>query len=206
LGLFCLLLAGSFSASNAEDVRWASKVTPPERYAAVGVPNFLAAVGLPITVEDFGPTYLYPNGLASLDPSLAGVVFQPGQLLALEGNGGHGAGVSRGWESSRWTFEDASGHRVEYRYNETQDVPVNNKLNGVNAVVSSGPVDGSQYAHFFGMCCKTPGNDVQGYIIFDLASMNIDPNTVKVSVEGWHEADGSSGEGSPDPEAFGIVE
>lgn len=204
----------STAPAKAESIRWGGVVSPEAYYRVLGVPDFRTDGRNTYTVGNFktdsrpgsfNPVRRYGR-LATLDPSLSGVTFRRGYLVAFEGNGGHGAGVSQGWESAIWTFTDSRGSFV-YRYNEKKTVAHNNLFNGASGVVASGPIDSSVYARFFGMCCSD-GTGFMGYIIFNLRAMGIDPNdsAFQVNFQGWHEPDGSSGEGTPDPDAYGIID
>jgi hypothetical protein len=176
LAAVCVSALAIVSAKSvlAERIKWASKVTPDGFYRALNVPDFRYAPGGPYTVSEFGPVRVHGR-LGSLSPALGGVTFRRGYLIAFEGNGGHGAGVSAGWESSIWTFADSRGS-FRYFYNEKKTVADNNLANGRNAVLTSGPIGSPAYARFFGMCCSEGPANIMGQIVFDVRAMGINPS------------------------------
>jgi hypothetical protein len=192
---------GAAAGASANDIRWLTEVAPVSHHHVLGAPNFLTSPP-PFTASGVGPIYRY-GALSDILSSLPANATQRGFLIAFEGNGGSGAGVTGGWESSRWEFADGT-NRISYEWNETLDVAANNSANGVNAVIATGPIAGPAYAKFFGMCCRPEGNEVMSYIIFDLVALKVDPFAASVSLDGWHTP--TTGEGTPDPEAVGLVD
>jgi hypothetical protein len=192
----------------AQAVRWAGEVDPG-RFNVLHAPdNRFTAADPPITVRDFGPVMRH-TGLARL-LGVSEHDLEKADVIAFEGNGGGGAGVEGGWESSIWTFTDGS-HTYVARFNERvghssdRSVIATGSIRGADGTVASG---GDAYRAFFGVCSPDPSTKVVSYILFDLDSVSPRINTSSPSfairIENGHRADGSFGEGTPDPDAVGI--
>lgn len=206
---------------QAQVIRWAGRVdVGGDRVSVLHAPdNRFISVDPVITVSDFGfnPVALAPgmrySGLARLlglpDKDLARA-----DVIAFEGNGGSPAGKGGGWESSIWTFSDGI-NSLTVRFNELvspSQYPVmypalvaNGSIRGADGTVSSG---GNAYNAFFGMCPTSP-SIVISYILFDLDAVSPAINTASpnfsIRIENGFTADKSFGEGSPDPDAIGII-
>jgi hypothetical protein len=72
-------------------------------------------------------------------------------------------------------------------------------------VVANGSITGGAYISFFGIPLSPASLDkVISYIIFDLPpTLDISSPNFKISVSGWNGT--GRGEGTPDPDAIGIV-
>ena len=203
---FILLVVLGFgaSASQAQIIRWAGSVDIC-RPNALHAPDNKFTAGLPITVSDFGFGMRY-TGLARL-LGISPRDLARAEVIAFEGNGGHGAGPENGWESSIWTFSDGVNTYVA-RFNEVTG------RRSDPSVIATGSIGGSNflqgetlYSRFFGVC-NEPTNKVVSYILFDLSSTRppIDVTSPRFSIklENGFTSDGSFGEGSPDLDAVGI--
>ncbi|MFN2577622.1 MAG: hypothetical protein ABR607_08030 [Pyrinomonadaceae bacterium] len=195
--------------TSAQAVRWAGDVSPGRVNILHAPDNRFTSVDPPLTATDFGPVMRY-EGLARLlgmpERELA-----KADVIAFEGNGGSGAGIESGWESSTWTFTDGT-HTYVAKFNETvghtSDVSIiaTGSVKGADGTIFSG---GDAYRAFFGICSPDPSTKVVSYILFNLHSLRpaIDAASARftIKLENGHRADGSFGEGTPDPDAIGIL-
>jgi hypothetical protein len=194
---------------QSQTIRWVGMVSEPSRSDMLHAPdNRLTTVGVVggITVKDFGPVMRY-SGLAAL-LGVPESVLARADIIAFEGNGGGGAGVEGGWESSKWTFTDGSNKYVA-KFNEkvgkSSDASViaNGCIKGADGKCTSG---GNAYRAFFGVCSPDPQGLVVSYILFDLHSVRPAINTTssKFAITIENLPGGSFGEGTPDPDAIGV--
>ena len=200
--MIAVVLLGLFAASaDAQVVRWAGEVDV-ERPGVLHAPDAaVSPVDPPLTLSRFGSGFRYA-GLAQL-LGVSPHVLANADVIAFEGNGGHGAGVNNGWESSVWTFSDPT-HTYVARYRETQ--PVGGPGNDP-AVVATGSITAAAYRAFFGMCPPTSGDPdaVISFILFNLRSVRPGLDTHHPSFSIRIENFTTDGEGTPDPDAVGIL-
>jgi hypothetical protein len=222
---FALLCIANLSpaAGPARGIRWAGKVdvTGSGRVNILHAPdNQYTPVDPALTVSEFGPAMAYPD-LSRLLAGVAASDLARADVIAFEGNGGHGAGVENGWESSHWTFSDGATSRA-VAFNECLGargsdprVIATGSIRGADGRFTSG---GAAYSAFFGLCSPDPRNLVVSYILFDLHSIrpaiNISSPSFAIKIENFHTGApgspgdcerGHSGEGTPDPDAVGIL-
>jgi hypothetical protein len=167
------------------------------------------ALAPPLTITQFGTPMRYPDfgGLLTAVPAAD---LARTDVIAFEGNGGGGAGIDNGWESSIWTFSDGVNTRTIY-FNECLGATGSDPR-----VVATGSIRCSAYRSFFGMC-SDPFDPVVSYILFDLHSISpaidISSPYFSISIENYYVGDRPeclshipplSGEGSPDADAVGI--
>jgi len=206
-------LCHAASVQAQEVVRWAGMVdVGGDRVSLLHAPdNRLVPAAPPVTVSNFGPGMRYP-GLARLLGVPAGDLARA-DVIAFEGNGGHPAGLGNGWESSIWIFSDGV-NTLTVRFNERvapSEYPrlypalvANGSIRGADGTFASG---GNAYNAFFGMC--PPGPGVVSYILFDLDAVSPAINTASpnfsIRVENGFVEDKSFGEGTPDPDAIGVI-
>lgn len=200
-----VLLTGSSLSAQTQAVRWAGNVD-------ILVPNVLHApddrnvgVNPAPTLSQFSPTFRYSR-LSSL-LRVSDRDWARADVIAFEGNGGHGAGPEAGWESSVWTFTDGTNTFV-VRFNELvgrsshPSVVANGSIIGTDGTISSG---GDAYRSFFGICTPNPQNKVVSFILFDLDGarppINVASPNFKVKIQGRS----GFGEGTPDPDAVGVI-
>ena len=145
----------------------------------------------------------HPDLLPLLNGSRGGDVVTASTLaradvIAFELNGG-GPASSGGWESSRWVFSDGGSSVVTVDWDETAGAI------RPREVIANGSTDQSNYVSFFGIAWPPEVvSPVISYILFDLPpTFDISSPTLKIRVSGW--ADGKHGEGTPDPDAIGIL-
>jgi len=121
-------------------------------------------------------------------------------VIAFEGNGGAGAGVDNGWESSNWTFTDGVNTR---RVNFNELVGASPRPGSDAAVIATGSIASSAYSSFFGMCSADLDSPVISYILFDLHSTGtrVDVTRPEFSLT---LANGKGGQASPDVDAVGV--
>jgi hypothetical protein len=170
---------------------------------ALGAPDAQAASVTEkqfITVSTFSEGRIYSDLVSLLNGSKGGdAVTAPtlarAKVIAFEMNGGHPA-PSGGWESCQWTFDDGS-NSVSVDWDERVGEP------RPAQVVANGSTDGASYAAFFGIAPNPPSSDVVSYILFDLPeAIDFASLQLKITVKWW---DGTHGEGTPDPDAIGIL-
>ncbi|MEZ4733921.1 MAG: cellulase family glycosylhydrolase [Caldilineaceae bacterium] len=126
-------------------------------------------------------------------------------VIAFELNGGHAAG-NRGWESSRWLFTDGVTSPVAVDWDERTGTGKSGApALYPTAVIANGSTDSNRYAAFFGIDWPSElGDQVISYILFDLPpEIDITSPNFTITVSAW--ADGQHGEGTPDPDAIGIL-
>jgi len=225
IGFALLCFVGRAPAAGpavGRGIRWAGNVDLP----GSGRVNILHApdgqyttVDPALTVTQFGPPMSYPD-LSRLMAAVPPADLARADVIAFEGNGGSGAGVDGGWESSRWAFSDGSTSRTVV-FNECLGarasdprVIATGSIRGADGRVTSGD---AAYRSFFGMCSPDPTNLVVSYILFDLHSLrpaiNTSSRSFAIKIENFHVGPagssgdcerGHSGEGTPDPDAVGI--
>ena len=117
-------------------------------------------------------------------------------MIGFEFNGGSPA-PSGGWESSRWRFTDGV-HSLTVDFSELVGASV------PAAVVGNGSLSAAAYNLFFSV--QTPRSDtVMSYLLFDLPdTIDLDSPTFAITVASGQSV-GLPGEGTPDPDAIGIV-
>lgn len=117
-----------------------------------------------------------------------------GAVVAFEDNGGHAA-AARGWESSVWTFSDGVDS-VTVAFDETEaELPA--------GVVATGSVSAAAYAAHFDLDPDLLGGPVYSFLVFDLGdTVDVLSPDLTIAVEGGTDL---GGEGTPDPDAVGIV-
>jgi hypothetical protein len=196
-------------AAPAESVRWAGVVDPFRGNLLHAPDDRVTPLDAGATLGDFGPAMRYP-GLERL-LGLPGEDLARADVVAFEANGGKGAGIDGGWESSVWTFTDGVNTYVA-TFNEllgrTSDPSIiaTGTIKGADGGVSSG---GAAYASFFGACCSDSGHGAVSYILFDLHSVapRIDASSASftITIRNGARPDGSSGEGTPEPDAVGVL-
>ncbi len=158
-----------------------------------------------ITIGNFQGGF-YPDLLPLLNGSKGGDVVTAEMLarthiIAFELNGGH-TPLAGGWESSRWVFSDEV-NTISVDWDErTGTGTLGAPASYPSEVVATGSIDSSNYASFF----KIPAFEsaIVSYILFELPPiLDITSSNFTVRVSGWN--DGQHGEGSPDPNAIGIL-
>lgn len=208
--LSTLAMLGTATAVQAErGVRWSGDVVPFRPNILHAPDNRYLSLGPPVTVRDFGPGMRHPGLKRLLDVSRN--EFARADVIAFEANGGHGAGVEQGWESSIWTFTDGTNSYVA-TFNELAGrgsdpaVVATGSVIGPDGTIFSG---NAAYSSFFRMCCPDPLSPVISYILFDLHSVSpaidTDSPSFTIKIESGFVPGGSFGEGTPDPDAIGIL-
>ena len=175
---------------------------------AVG-PDPLSVVGTPDArctgVSDYAYTWVrrFPTFRTYDAALLAGFLgatttdITMADVLAFECNGNHPA-AGGGWESSTWFFND-----LKRSYAETFDENLAHGtiLSGRRAVFKTGTVTGAAFNRFFGV---TGGNPAMSWMLIrlpaDIDTQPLDPVRFSIRVSG-----ALRGEGSPDPDAIGVV-
>lgn len=197
---------------QAQGVQWAGEVDPivSHRVNILHAPDHrYPPLGTPLTVRSFGPTMRYP-GLRNL-LGIPLKEFKRADIIAFEANGGSGAGLERGWESSIWTFTDGTNSYV-VKFNELVGrasdpaVVATGSIRGADETIFSG---GVAYSRFFGMCCPDSSALVVSYILFDLdavsPAVDVESPNFSITIANGFVPDGSFGEGTPDPDSIGIL-
>jgi hypothetical protein len=189
-----VLLAGASQgwAQAVPTIRWAGRDTvagrlvgPPDMRDVGVSPDFAAAVA----AFDCGTPY------ANL-PALLGVgadVLARADVIAFELNGGS-PGEHGGWESTEWLIQDR-GRSLRVVWDavaDTSDPP--------EVVIGNGSLTADSYRAYFGI--TTPRADqVISYQLLDLpAEFDVDSRGLRIKVRGF-----DSGEGTPDPDAIGVI-
>jgi hypothetical protein len=215
LALCAFAILGVATSAHAQTIRWAGTVdalgyenilhAPDDRYLGLG--RFTRPG---VTLGGFNPvsgvfvgTMRYP-GLARL-LGVSESTLSRASVIAFEANGGSGAGVDLGWESSKCTFSDGVNVR---RVSFNERVGAYPHPGSDPAVIATGSIRNIAYSAFFGMCSSDPAGPVTSYILFDLHSGSPVINTTSASFSirlEAHDGDPTTfGEGSPDPDAVGI--
>jgi hypothetical protein len=148
-------------------------------------PSFGAIVG----AFDCGTAYA--NLAALLGVPVA--VLASADVIAFELNGGS-PGENGGWESAQWLFRDrARSLTVVWD-------AVANHSDPPGVVVGNGSLTAERYRAYFGI--TTPRLDqVISYQLLDLPpDIDVDSPSFRVRVAGF-----ASGEGTPDPDAIGVI-
>jgi hypothetical protein len=213
--------ARAAAPARLRSVRWAANVDPSAsgRLNIVHAPdNRFTPVDPPLTMTAFGPAMRYPD-FRSLLSTVTAAELGRVDVIAFEGNGGGGAGVDGGWESSVWTFSDGVNTRT-VTFNECLGavasdprIVATGSIVGPGGTIATGNV---AYSRFFGMCSADPNDPVISYILFDLHSIgpaiDVDSPNFSIRIENYHTGPndstcgpGRSGEGTPDPDAVGVV-
>jgi len=215
--LRCLTIGAMLFVSisvSAQDIRWGGVVNPgggSERENILHAPDHrYTAIDPPLTVSFFvsasrgvlntragvNPSTMRYTGLARL-LGIPEATLARADVIAFEGNGGAGAGVDVGWESSDWTFTDGVNTR-RVRFNEEVGASRSDP-----SVIATGTIDSTAYSSFFGMCSPDLDNPKISYILFDLHSTGpvVDTKRTEFSVT---IANGKGRQGSPDPDAIGV--
>lgn len=188
-----LTLAGAIPtwAQAVHPIRWAGfsdrgagLVGPPDE-VSVGLP-----AGTDVTVAKFDCGTLYVNLAAFLGVPAA--TLAAADVIAFEGNGGH-PGESGGWESNKWFFTDGADSLtvVLDAVAATTDPP--------GVVLANGSVTGAAYRSYFGS--TSSGQTVFSFMLFDLPpGIDVDSPSFRATVAAY-----PSGEGTPDPDAIGVI-
>lgn len=189
------MLIFALAPSYAVPIRWASGGTPVGS-SAFGEPDgasgLESSTSLGITGFDAAIDYF---GLAAF-LGIPAATLAHADLIAFESNGGSPA-QSGGWESSRWLFSDgATSFTVDF-----------SELVGafvLPAVIANGSVTGSAYDAYFGLATGS-ASPVMSFLLFDLPdSLDSTSPVFSVSMVGGA-AVGLPGEGTPDPDAIGLI-
>ncbi len=182
--------------SEAVTIGWGGEVSPPFQTQILGAPDgVFTGVDPALTVGRFGPAVSY-SGLAALLGIPESTLAQA-DVIAFEGNGGHAA-LSGGWESSAWTFSDGTTSRIALFNEVTGALDVGSSADV--ALVVNGSLTGSAYDAFFGIT-PDPTQLVISYIMFNLPSVLSTDAAFTVTLGNRL----GVGEGSPDPDAIGVV-
>lgn len=193
------------SSANAQVIRWAGNVDVARPQALHAPDNQITPVDPPIRLNNFATRMRY-FGVASL-LGVPEEMLAQAEVIAFEGNGGHGAGVDYGWESSIWTFSDGI---------RTATVPFNELVGAYRwyrpashpAVMATGSLSSAAYSAFFGMCSPELDSHIVSYILFDLDALSPSIDTASpnfsIRIANGYQPDGSFGEGTPDPDAIGL--
>lgn len=184
------LEAAPARAQALDVIRWPTSTSHAELRGApdnrfVGVSPYWGA-----WAAKFGCGVPYANLAALLRVPVA--TLAAADVISFEGNAGH-PGESGGWESSKWSFSDASASiTVVYDAVAGTSMPA-------GAVLASGSLGSTEYETYFGLPITTPPT-VVSYILFDLpAGLDTRDPAFRVAVQGY-----PSGEGSPDPDTIGV--
>jgi hypothetical protein len=189
-----LVLSASSSAwaQAVHPIRWAgASDSGPEVVGAPDEASLGLSAGADVTVAKFDCGTLYA-GLAAFLGVPAGTV-AAADVIAFEGNGGH-PGESGGWESSKWTFTDGvrSTGVVLDAVAGTSSPP--------GIVIANGSVTGDAYRSYFGIPTSS-GQTVFSFLLFDLPpGIDVDRPGFRATVAAY-----PSGEGTPDPDAIGVL-
>lgn len=184
--------AGEARAQAVTEVRWAGHDS--RGGLLVGAPDMRSAGLGPETqaaVADFdcGTGYANLAGLLGVGAD----VLARADVIAFELNGGS-PGESGGWESAEWRVRDR-GRSLRVVWDAVagaSDPP--------GAVVGNGSLTAVAYRAYFGI--TTPAADtVVSYLLLDLPpGFDVEARGLRISVRGF-----ASGEGTPDPDAIGVI-
>ena len=193
-GLACTCLA-PLTASANDMIRWPASAVNTPAGPVRGAPDLQTAV-----ISDYHEVWVRDFG----KPSSTNIPLEKAlgvpqaeladfDIIAFEDNGGSPA-AGGGWESSLWLFTDLQ-HAAAATFNE-QTGAANSPTSGIR--FRTGTISGATYSAIFG----TPAtNHVISWILIDVPK-EIDVNSKTFSV--W--ASGALiGEGTPDPDAIGIL-
>lgn len=184
--------AGAAQAQAVTTVRWASRDTASGRLT--GAPDLSATVVAP-GVAAVATGFRCATGYANL-AALLGVrtdVLARADVIAFELNGGS-PGENGGWESAEWLFRDGprSFHLVWDAVANEADPP--------EGLLANGSLSAASYRSFFGITGSTH-DEVISFQLIDLPDeLNVESPLLRVRVQGY-----ASGEGTPDPDAIGLV-
>ena len=193
-GVACTCLA-PLAASANDMIRWPASAVNTPAGPVRGAPDLQTAAISDyheVWVRDFGkpsPTNMpLEKALGVSQADLADF-----DIIAFEENGGSPA-AGGGWESSLWLFTDLQ-NAAAATFNE-QTGAANSPSSGIR--FRTGSISGATYSALFG----TPkATSVISWVLIDVPK-EIDVNSPTFSV--W--ASGALiGEGSPDPDAIGIL-
>lgn len=195
-------------------IRWAGEANPSAglRSNVLHAPDLSFTTFDPtITLGNFGNTMRYSNLEKLLGVSKE--VLAKADVIAFEGNGCGGAGQFNGWESTTFAFSDGANSRTVI-YNETKG-PVSD-----STILATGSIETATYGDFFGMCnlkkemtmCQAKGWEGKptyvSYLLIDLDNgtpmINKESSSFSIQITNGYRADGTFGEGTPDPDAIGI--
>ncbi len=199
---------------SKSSIRWAgeSNISGARGSNVLHAPNLSFSTFDPtMSLTNFG----YPMRYSNLE-KLLGVtkeVLAKADVIAFEGNGCGGAGQFNGWESVIFNISDGSNSRT-VSYNESKG-PVSD-----STILATGSIETEKYGDFFGMCnlkkeitmCQTKGWEGKptyiSYLLIDLdvgtPMINKESASFSIQATNAFRADGSFGEGTPDPDAIGI--
>lgn len=208
--VIALFLTGAWSSATlAQGIRWAGAVDNGHFNVLHAPDDRFAPASPALRLSDFTPVFSYPNLRSLL--RISEKDWARADIIAFEGNGGHGAGVEGGWESSKWTFMDGT-RTVVVEFNERigrkshPSIIATGSVIGADGTVLSG---GDAYRRHFGICSSNPANKVVSFILFDLdaAVPRVNPTAAgfTIQLQNGHKSDGSFGEGTPDPDAVGVI-
>jgi hypothetical protein len=191
--------------ANAQVIRWAGNVDVARPQALHAPDNRWTPVDPPIRVNDFATRMRY-SGLAWL-LGVSDDLLARAEVIAFEGNGGHGAGIDYGWESSIWTFSDGI-RTATVTFNELVGAYRPDRPASHPAVLATGSLSNAAYSAFFGMCSPELDSHIVSYILFDLNMLSLSIDTTSpyfsIRIANGYQPDGSFGEGTPDPDAIGV--
>jgi hypothetical protein len=187
-------LAGTASAQAVHSIRWPGKDTAGG--LVVGPPDMRSAGVSPssgVTALDFRCATQYANLAALLH--VAPDVLARADVIAFELNGGS-PGENGGWESADWLFSDGVTS-----YHVAWDA-VANRAAPAEALLANGSLTDTSYRAYFGIADGGPApSPVVSYQLLRLpAALRTDSTAFRVTVSGY-----ASGEGTPDPEAIGVL-
>jgi hypothetical protein len=122
-------------------------------------------------------------------------------VIAFDLNGGH-PGLSGGWESCNWLFEDESGASISVPWKESDE------SDDDGPVIANGSTDGDRYSRFFAITPPTAEesagsepNFVISYILFALPTLNVASPEFTITLK--HHGVGT--ERTPDLDAIGVI-
>ena len=185
-------LAGTARAQAVHSIRWPAKDTAGG--LVVGQPDMRSASVSPasgVTVVDFRCATQYANLAALLH--VAPDVLARADVIAFEQNGGS-PGEHGGWESADWLFDDGvTSYRVVWD-------AVANRSEPAEALLANGSLTEDSYRAFFGIAGGGPSPVVSYQLLRLPPALRTDSAAFRVTVSGF-----ASGEGTPDPEAIGVL-
>jgi len=185
-------LAGTARAQAVHSIRWAGKDTSSG--LVVGQPDMRSVSVSPssgVTVSDFRCATQYANLAALLH--VAPDVLARADVIAFELNGGS-PGEHGGWESADWLFRDGvTSYRVVWD-------AVANRAEPAEALLANGSLTAASYRAYFGIAGGGPDTVVSYQLLRLPTALRTDSTAFRVTVFGF-----ASGEGTPDPEAIGVL-
>jgi len=191
LALLALGTAAPLRAQSVHVVRWPAFSDRPELVGAPDTLDATVSADSEATVAKFDCGTLYA-GLAGL-LGVSEATLAAADVIAFEGNGGS-PGEGGGWESSKWLFTDGV-----HSLTVVADAPAGTS-DPAGVVLANASITGEAYERFFGLP-RDPLNDIVSFMLFDLPpSINVARASFRITVKGF-----PSGEGSPNPDAIGVL-